>query len=130
MVSKAKSLPVMVRQVASTSLIAAFIVCFFGEIFQNWQIAYSLLLGIFLWMLPNGYFAIRLFRHLGTVPAATLLGIFYRAEIIKLLLSGFFFVMIIKFLSLNMPAFLAGYLVAQLIFFVRLSSRFKQCGIS
>lgn len=117
--------PAMVSQVSGTGLIAAFIVCFLAEIFRDGQLAGSLSLGVVLWVLPNCYFASKLFSRLGKVPAATLLGIFYRAEIIKLLLSGFFFVMIVKFLSVYVPALLAGYMFAQLIFFVRVIRLFK-----
>ena len=118
--------PVMVSQIGIASLMAAAMAFFLGEILHNWQMACTLVLGIFLWMLPNAYFASKVFRRLGRAPSASLLSIFYRAEIIKLLLSGFFFVMMIKLVPVNFPALLTGYFIPQLIFWVRLIVKNKE----
>ncbi|MDQ8039947.1 MAG: ATP synthase subunit I, partial [Rickettsiella sp.] len=119
----------MVRQIGGASLIAAASALFMGGIFHAWQIVCSLLLGIFLWMLPSCYFANKLFRHLGKISPTSLLRIFYRAEITKLLLSGIFFVMMIKLLSVNIPVLIAGYFVPQLIFWARLIMKNKEALI-
>lgn len=116
----------MMRQIGSASLVVAVGAFFFGEILYSWQITYSLLLGIFLWMLPSCYFANKLFRYLGKVSPASLLRIFYQAEITKILLSGFFFVMMIKLLSVNIPALVTGYFIPQLVFWVRLIMKNKE----
>ncbi|MES2141868.1 MAG: ATP synthase subunit I [Pseudomonadota bacterium] len=125
-ISKIQSPFKMIGQIGTAGLASAIIVLFVGGIFHSWQISYSLLLGIFLWMLPSCYFANKLFRHLGKVPPASLLRIFYRAEITKLLLSGFFFVMMIKLLSVNVPALVTGYFIPQLVFWVRLIMKNKE----
>ena len=116
----------MIRQIVSASLAAAVGVLFLGEILYGWQIAYALLFGIFLWALPSCYFANKLFRCLGKVSPAALLRVFHKAEITKLLLSGFFFVMMIKLLSVNIPALVMGYFIPQLVFWVRLIMKNKE----
>ncbi len=108
----------MMQQIVAAAFIAAIISLFLAIALQDGPLSYSLLLGILLWMLPSCYLANKLFRHLGKVPPASLLRIFYRAEIIKLLLSGIFFVMMIKLLSVNIPALVTGYIASQLIFWV------------
>ena len=59
-------------------------------------------------------------RHLGQISGRELLNIFYRAELIKLFLSGIFFVVAIKLLSVNIPILLLAYLVSQLVFWLLL----------
>lgn len=97
-----------------------------GGTLHNWRLSGSLLLGVLLWMLPSCYFASKLFCRLGKVPPVALLRIFYRAEINKLLLSGIFFVMMIKLQSVNIPALVVGYFVSQLIFWLRLMMKSKE----
>lgn len=113
-----------------TSLMAFIVVlleqAILGGIRQDEQIVGSLVLGIILWLLPNCYFAIKVLSHLGRISPRCLLSIFYRAELIKLLLSGFFFIMMVKLLSVNFPVLLSGYLVAQLIFWLLLIIKSKE----
>ena len=79
-----------------------------------------------MWLLPNCYFVVKVMHHLGRVSAERLLHIFYRAELIKLLLSGFFFIMMARLLSINFPVLLSGYLAAQLIFWLLLTIKNKE----
>lgn len=80
----------------------------------------SLALGVALWLLPNGYFLIKIMRRLGRVSAKDLLNIFYRAELIKLFFSGIFFIVVIQLLSVSIPILLLAYLTSQLIFWLLL----------
>ncbi len=126
-VSKVQCPLMMMRQIGIASLMAATIGLFLGGALHRWQLSCSFVFGIFLWMLPNCYFANKLFRHLTKVPPASLLRIFYQAEIRKLLLSGFFFVMMIKLVpAVNFPGLVIGYFVPQLIFWVRLIMKNKE----
>lgn len=116
----------MTQQIGAASLLSAMVALFLGGAFHSWQMSYSFLLGVFLWALPSYYFANKLFCCLGKVSPASLLRIFYRAEIIKLLLSGFFFVMIIKLLTVNVPVLVIGYFIAQCVFWLRLIAKNKE----
>lgn len=116
----------LMRQIGIASVMTGTVAFFVAGILHSWWFCSSFILGILLWALPNCYFANKLFRYVGKVSAASLLNIFYIAEIIKLLLSGFFFVMIIKLLSVNIPAFVSGHFVSQLVFWVRLMMKNKE----
>lgn len=114
----------MIQKMCQAGLIAFFgllaTLVILGNVFQGGQIIRSLVLGVFLWLLPNGYFAIKILSHLGQVSGTGLLNIFYRSELIKLLFSGIFFIMVIKLLSVNIPILLLAYLASQLIFWLLL----------
>jgi F0F1-type ATP synthase assembly protein I len=97
-----------------------------GGLFQGGQVLRSLVLGTVLWLLPNSYFAVKVLTHLGQVSGKSLLTTFYRAELIKLLFSGIFFIMIIRLLSVNVPVLLLAYLTSQLIFWLFLIIRRKE----
>lgn len=95
-------------------------VFFLRNVCQDERVVRSLMLGIALWLLPNCYFVMKIMRRLGQVSGKDLLNIFYRAELIKLLFSGIFFIVVIKLLSVNVPILLLAYLVSQLLFWLLL----------
>lgn len=103
------------------------IILILENVFQGGQVIKSLMLGIVLWLLPNVYFAIKILNRLGQISGKGLLNIFYRAELIKLLFSGIFFIMVIKFLSVNIPILLLAYLVSQLVFWLLLIIKSQEC---
>lgn len=125
-VSKVQCPLSLMRQIGAVGLMTGSIAFFAAGILHSWWFGSSFILGVLLWALPSCYFANKLFRYVAKVSAASLLRIFYTAEIIKLLLSGFFFVMIIKLLSVNIPALVTGYFVSQLVFWVRLMMKNKE----
>lgn len=77
--------------------------------------SYSVLLGGLVWLVPNFYFVYRAFRM---VPAKELIAGFYRAEVMKLILSAALFVAIIKILTVSSLLVLIAYLIAQFIFWI------------
>lgn len=93
---------------------------FLRNVCQDERVVRSLMLGIALWLFPNCYFVMKIVRRLGQVSGKDLLNIFYRAELIKLLFSGIFFIVVIKLLSVNIPILLLAYLVSQLLFWLLL----------
>jgi len=88
-------------------------------IFSGFTASVSAFLGGVVWVLPNLYFAHKLFGQLGKIPPQHMVKIFYIAEGVKLALSVLFFVLIIKFLLFVaiVPLFV-GYLVAQFVFWL------------
>jgi len=79
------------------------------------QAGYSALLGGATWILPNLYFTHKVFI---IRPAKELIAAFYRAEVIKLLLSGLLFVLVIKYLPVTALLVLLAYLLAQIVFWL------------
>jgi ATP synthase protein I len=85
-------------------------------------VAYSAMLGGAVWLIPNIYFAWRIFSKVGA--AHILLWRFYRAEIAKLILSGFLFIFIVDNFTVHVPAFLIGFALTQLTFWVAVPALF------
>lgn len=76
----------------------------------------SVLLGGVVWLLPNIYFVYQVFSKIK--PAQAIVRTFYRAELIKLVLSAGLFIAVIKYVPVNFLAFLAGFGLAQLGFWL------------
>lgn len=84
--------------------------------FNSITAGYSALLGGVVWLLPNLYFAHQVFSRIGT--AKQILWLFYRAEIIKLLLSAILFIVVCKFARIEIVPLLIGYMAAQMMFWL------------
>lgn len=61
--------------------------------------AYSALVGGFIFVLPNAYFARKAFRHAGARSAKQIVSSFYQGEAGKLILSAVFFTMAFKWIQ-------------------------------
>jgi ATP synthase protein I len=117
----------MIQKMCQASLVAfVSLLTILGGIFQGSQVIKSLVLGIVLWLLPNSLFAVKIWRHLWEMSGKGLLNVFYRAELIKLLISGIFFIMMVKLLSVNIPILLLAYLASQLVFWLLLILKAKK----
>jgi len=87
-----------------------------GMLFGS-KIGYSILLGGVVWWVPNFYFAHKLFAKMET-RSQQMLRVFLRAEIIKLVLYGVFFILAYKFFSVAILPFLLGFMLAQAAFWL------------
>jgi F0F1-type ATP synthase assembly protein I len=82
-------------------------------------LSYSIWLGGFLWFFPNGYVAIKLFHTIETEPKRFVMQ-FYKSEIVKLLMVALLFILVAKWIPVNMMGIFAGYMSAQIIFWIML----------
>jgi ATP synthase protein I len=98
---------------ASVIIITSFITL----IFADTKFAYSIGLGGCVWILPNFYFAYKLFHRIET-KANNFISVFYRTELFKLALSALLFIAIVKWLSVTLSAIFIGYFVALVSFWV------------
>lgn len=80
--------------------------------------SYSGVLGGLVWAIPNAYAAKRLFSNMSARAVKKIVWNFYFAEAAKLLLSAILFVLIIKWIPLALGSFFAGYLAAQIGFWL------------
>lgn len=64
--------------------------------------------------IPQLYFARRFFAATGALATKQIVRGMYRAEMIKLLLTGLLFMVVFKYLPIDVPAFFLGFLLAQL----------------
>lgn len=87
-------------------------------IFTGINAGYSALLGGLGWALPNFYFASKIFAKSQAKTSKTILGRFYRAELVKLLLTAIYFVLVVKFIPVSILTFLLTFLGAQLAFWL------------
>jgi len=78
--------------------------------------ARSALAGGLTCMLPNAYFAYRLFQYQGAQAAKLIVKSFYRAEAAKLLMTAALFVVVFKYLSVRPLPFFLTYIVVQMVF--------------
>jgi F0F1-type ATP synthase assembly protein I len=86
-------------------------------LFTSAEFTKALMLGGMCWFLPHAYVAYKLFHQIETNPKHFLI-VFFRAEILKLTFVAVLFIAIIKLLSINFIVLLAGYLCAQLLFWI------------
>lgn len=84
--------------------------------FSGGNAAISALLGVGVWFLPQLYFVTKLFGKALQKNANGMLWTFYRAEIIKFILSAILFVMVIKYLSVMPAIVLVAFIAAQITF--------------
>jgi ATP synthase protein I len=80
----------------------------------------SLLLGGIVWVVPQGYVAVRLFHRIETDPKR-FMAAFYKSELLKLALAAFLFIAVMKWIPLQVIYFLGGYFCAQVVFWILMS---------
>lgn len=79
-------------------------------------IAYSLLWGGGVCILPNLYFAHKLFAQTGAKAVRQILATFYISEVVKFIITIVLFWIAFKYFTINKIAIFIGYLVAQFTF--------------
>lgn len=80
--------------------------------------AYSLLLGSLTFIFPTGCFAIKFFAVAGAQAAGRIVRNFYKAEVIKLMLTVTLFVVILKFIPVDPAVYFISYIGAQMTFWI------------
>ena len=99
--------PVLVLQLVVTLVVALVL-----WIFQGLIAGYSGLLGGLVALVPNGYFAFRVYRYSGARSARAIVGEFYSGEAGKLILTAVLFITVwLAVKPLVVAAVFGGYLV-------------------
>lgn len=78
--------------------------------------AESALLGGLVSIVPNAYFARKLFRHQGAHAAKQIVNSFYKGEASKIALSIMMFALVFKFFTIIPLIFFTVYIVVQMVF--------------
>jgi ATP synthase protein I len=78
--------------------------------------AMSALLGGLVSIVPNAYFARKLFRHQGAQAAKQIVNSFYKGEASKIALSIAMFAVVFKFYTTTPLIFFTVYIVVQMVF--------------
>ena len=84
--------------------------------FQGWIAGYSGLLGGLVALIPNGYFAFRVYRYSGARSARAIVGEFYSGEAGKLILTAVLFIAVwLGVKPLEVAAVFGGYLAVLVV---------------
>lgn len=84
--------------------------------FSGTKGALSAMLGGLVCMLPNAYFAIKLFQYHGANAAKKIMTGFYRGEVMKILLTALLFSMTFWLVKIVPVVFFSAFIVAQMMF--------------
>jgi ATP synthase protein I len=79
--------------------------------FYNWNTAKSAILGGLVNIIPNAYFANKLFKYQGARAARQIVNGFYKGEALKIVLSILLFTLVFVFIKVNPIAFFLTYIV-------------------
>ena len=99
-------------------LIQGIFVVFLGltaAIIYDWIIAFSIFLGGLIGLLPSMFFAYRLFKETGARAAVRIIRNFYIGSLVKLVLVGVLFVLVINYFTVNVLAVVLGFAFSQVI---------------
>ncbi|MBL7481588.1 ATP synthase subunit I [Legionella bononiensis] len=77
----------------------------------NIKAASSALLGGLVCIIPNAYFASKLFKHQGARAAKQIVNSFYKGEAVKIILSIFLFTAVFVFFKITPLAFFTSYIL-------------------
>ena len=77
-----------------------------------------MLAGGFAYGIPNLIFVWRVFRYAGAQQMTRFVAAFFFGEIIKLILSGILFLLVVKYLSVSLLSVLAGFVTGIVAFWV------------
>jgi ATP synthase protein I len=97
---------------------AVVVVSLVALILQGIQFAQSVLLGGVICLLPNLLFARWWFAYYRVQAVRKIVGIFFCAELLKLVLIGLFFVLVVVWLPINILGCLLGFMAAQVAFWL------------
>ena len=98
-------------QLIITMLLATIAIIFSGTL-----AAKSALLGGLVSLVPNAYFARKLFRYRGAHAARQIVSSFYKGEASKMVLSILMFALVFKFFQIIPLVFFVVYIVVQMVF--------------
>ncbi len=91
----------------------------------NLVVAFSFFWGGAICIIPNIYFAHKLFAQTGAKAAQQILASFYLCEIVKFVITIILFIVAFKFFHTNKLAIFIGYIVAQVTFWFTALSKHR-----
>lgn len=92
-------------------LTVTFLLVLLFAITSNTNAAISALLGGLICIIPNAYFANKMFKHQGARAAKQIVNSFYKGEAMKIVISVFLFTTVFVFYRITPLAFFVSYIV-------------------
>ena len=87
-------------------------------LFNQINFGYSFFIGGIAWILPNLYFAHKVFIEMRPQQSRQIVRNFYLGEFSKIVLTGIIFIVSVKLLPLSIVSFLTGFIFAQIVFWL------------
>lgn len=87
-------------------------------LFNKIILGYSFFIGGLAWVLPNLYFAQKVFIEMRPQQLRQIIRNFYLGEFSKIVLTGIIFIVSVKLLPLNIISFFIGFIFAQIVFWL------------
>ena len=115
---------VSVSNIKAPPIYIAFVIQFFicviaalvSYLLLDFVVAYSILLGGFISIVPNGYFAWKAFRYRGARNTPLIIKSFYAGETGKLIMTGVFFALVFAGIRpLNELAVIVSFIIAIIV---------------
>lgn len=97
-----------------------------GLLFFNTRISFSILCGGLAYSLPNLIFVWRVFRYVGAQQMTRFMTAFFFGEMLKLLFSGIFVLMVVKTMPISLSSVLVGFIGAIVSFWLACMWYFSQ----
>ena len=108
-------------QLASITLLALL-----AGISTSLIVGFSLFAGGMAYGLPNLVFVWRVYRYAGAHQMNQFMAAFFFGEMLKLILSGFLFLLVVKYLPISLLSVLIGFVTAMLAFWLICLLRFSK----
>jgi ATP synthase protein I len=99
-------------------LLGVFIFAFLAWVLYGTLVGFSVLLGGLAYGVANLFFVWRVFRYAGAAQMTEFMAAFFIGEMLKLVLSAFLFLMIVKYLPVSLLSVLVGYIGAIVSFWI------------
>ncbi|OGV28558.1 MAG: hypothetical protein A3E88_06400 [Legionellales bacterium RIFCSPHIGHO2_12_FULL_35_11] len=97
---------------------SAFLLSLLAFYFSGTIAAQSVLVGSFVYIVPNFVFARKIFRYHGAKYAKNIANSFYKGEAIKIALSVVLFAVVFKFMNVTPIGFFCAYISMQLLMWI------------
>lgn len=101
------------RRLIVVQLSITLLLCLIAVMFSSMEAAKSVLLGGLVCIIPNAYFAKKLFQHQGAQATKKIISNFYQGEALKIILSVALFALVFKFMRIMPLLFFVSYMLVQ-----------------
>jgi ATP synthase protein I len=105
-------------QIVLWQLAGVVILALFACLVAGFKNGYSVLAGGLCYGLPNLVFVWRVFRYVGAQQMTQFMAAFFAGEVLKLVLSGILFIVVVKTLSVSLLSVLVGFAGAIVSFWI------------
>lgn len=104
--------------IVAWQLAGVFLIAMVSTLIAGYKNGIAVLLGGLAYGLPNLFFVYRVFRYAGAQQMTQFVAAFMRGEFLKLIFSGFLFILVVKTWPVSLLSVLVGFVGAILAFWI------------